>query len=336
MRLRLLSVLLLAGAATVVPKGVVFASPRINPSSGSGSIGIRLVPAAGASPSDSLAGTYVVARSAPGTSITRNLEIDNDTTASADVSVYPAAASIVRGSFAFAPDHDGNELSSWTSVTRSMLHLAADSQSLDKVTIKVPSTASAGQRYAVIWAEMSAAAPTAGGVELVNRVGIRMYLSIGSGGTPPSNFTIERLSAGRSATGEPLVVATVRNTGQSTLEIVGSLTLSKGPGGLSTGPFAVNTSTVLAPGISELATVQLNRELPRGPWRADLALTSGLIHRSTVVTITFPSDLGAARPPIKAGLPTLVPVVSALLVLLAITALALLVYRRRLLRLRVL
>lgn len=330
MPVRLIAALLLAGAAIVVPESSTFASTPSRPNTSSGSVGIRLVPVSGGSPDDSLASAYIVDRLAPGTSVSRSVEIDNDTPGNADVAVYPAAASIVSGSFAFAPSHSANELSSWTSVNHDLLRLAPGTESLDTLTIHVPNNASAGQRYGVIWAQVSAPPPTAGGVELVNRVGIRMYLSIGPGGSPQANFTIGSLTAKRSATGEPLVVATVRNSGQSTLDIRGNLTLSRGPGGLGAGPFVVKMSTVLAPGISEPATVQLNTALPRGPWRADLALTSGFIHRSTVATITFPSNVGAARAPIKVGFPTLVLIIIVLLVLLAIMALALLVSRRRL------
>jgi hypothetical protein len=161
-----------------------------------------------------------------------------------------------------------------------------------------------------------------------------MDLSIGPGGAPNSNFAIGPLSAQRSTTGNPLVVATVRNSGQSTLDISGNLTLSKGPGGLGAGPFAVKLSAVLAPGTSEPVSVQLNKELPRGPWQADLGLESGLLHRSAAATITFPRGLGVPKAPIAARFPSLFVIVIVLLVLLTIATLALLASRRRIGRLR--
>ena len=60
-------------------------------------------PSATTAPSNPLANTYIVDRLAPGATLTRSVEIDNDTRADVDVSVYPAAASVVRGSFVFAP-----------------------------------------------------------------------------------------------------------------------------------------------------------------------------------------------------------------------------------------
>jgi hypothetical protein len=330
---RLIAIVLSAFALSIVPESTAVAAPPSQASPGSGSIGIRLVAVPGASPDGSLASSYIVSRVAPGSSIVHSVEIDNTTRASADVSVYPAAASIVRGSFSFAPGHGANELSRWTSVNHGVLLLAPDSELLDTLRISVPTDSSPGERYAVLWAEVSESPPTAGGVELVNRVGIRIYLSVGPGGAPPSNFTVSALTAKRSSTDAPLVTATVRNTSQTMLDI-GSLMLSRGPGGLGAGPFPVTMPSILPPDDSELVTVPLNKELPLGPWHASLRLTSGLVHRSATATITFPHNVVAGRGPVGTKFPLLVPVVFGLLLLLAITALALLASRRRIVRMR--
>jgi hypothetical protein len=116
--------------------------------------------------------------------------------------------------------------------------------------------------------------------------------------------------------------------------ISGTLILSKGPGGLTTGPFAVKLSTVRAPGISEPVSVQLNRELLRGPWQAELGLTSGLIHRSAEATITFPRGVGSVSAPVARGFPSLLVVIIVLIVLLAITFLPFWISSRRMWRLR--
>jgi len=330
---RLVVLLLLAGTGAIVPLSSAFASPANSAATTTGSVGIRLVAVPGASLKDPLANSYVVDAMAPGTRLTRSVEIDNDTSASVAVAVYPAAASIVRGNFAFASGNSANELSGWTSLSHDVLRLAPGGEALDTLTINVPGSASSGERYAVVWAAVSAPPAAAGGITLVNRVGVRMYLSIGPGGAPASNFTIGSLTAERSATGKALVVANVHNSGQSTLDLSGSLTLSKGPGGLHTDPSTATLGTVLAPGVSEPVTVQLASELPRGPWRADLSLTSGLLQRSAVATITFPLNSRVAQAPKAAGFPTLILVVIALFALLAMTAVALLISRRRISRL---
>lgn len=294
MRGRLIAFTLLAGV--IVPVGSALAA-------GPGSIGIRLVNDPEVSRNDPLARSYIVDRVAPGTSIRRRVEIINTTGSTADVAIYPAAASLRRSRFGFAPGHSGNELSSWTSVSRGVLRLAPGRKTVATVTIDVPKEASSGERYAVIWAEVSQPAPDAGGVTLVNRVGVRMYVSIGPGGAPPSNFVIRSLAAKRSATGERLVVARVQNSGQRTLEISGNLTLSKGPGGLSAGPIPVKLGTALTPGESKRVNVRLDDQLPRGPWRAQMQLRSGSIQRVAMATITFPRISAAANAPIAKDAP---------------------------------
>jgi hypothetical protein len=201
------------------------------------------------------------------------------------------------------------------------MHMRPGANAFATVTIKVPKRASVGERYAVVWAEVSAPAPKAGGVTLVNRVGVRMYLSIGPGGAPPANFVIGSLTAQRSATGEPRVVATIHNSGKRTLDIGGSLTLSAGPGGLRAGPFPVKLGTALGPGSSETASVRLDKRLPIGPWRARLQLRSGFIQREATTTIEFPSVLGVASP--SSSRHPLLVIGTLLALLLAVAAVAL-------------
>jgi hypothetical protein len=329
---RLIALIALAGS--IIPVSGAFGATANRPAASPGTVGIRLVSLPGTTPNDLLARSYVVDRLAPGTTLARNVEIDNNTRGNVEVSVYPAAASISRGTFVLAPGHSENELSRWTSVSERVLLLAPGTKTFDTLTISVPASASSGEHYAVLWAEVSSSSAAAGGVTLVNRVGIRIYLSIGPGGRPASNFAIGPLTAERSTTGRSLVVATVHNSGQSALDVSGDLTLTKGPGGLSAGPFAATLGGVLAPGVSDRMAVELDSGLPRGPWRAHLGLTSGLIQRSADATITFPSSANGVKSPIAVGFPTLILVVIVLLILLAVATLGLLVYRRRTLRMR--
>jgi hypothetical protein len=289
---RLGAFLALAAVITVPASGALAAEPPAQTES-AGGIGVRLLsgPQVPAAP-------FIVERVAPGTTITRRVEISNSTSSTADVAVYTAAASLHRGAFAFGAGHSANELSSWASVGRDVLRMPAGSKTVETLTINVPRDASSGDRYAVLWAEVSAPAPAAGGVMLVNRVGVRMYVAIGPGGSPASSFVIGTLSAKRTAAGRPLVLAMVHNTGGSTLDISGNLTLSRGPGGLSAGPFPVELGAGLAPADSEPMTVRLHKGLPRGPWLAEIRLSSGLLRRRVEATITFPS--AAAPPPTSA------------------------------------
>lgn len=319
MRIRLIALSVLAGI--VVPASSALAA-------GVGGIGIRLVDVPADSRDDPFARSYVVDRLAPGTSIRRRIEITNSTRSIASVAVYPAAAGLSRGRFAFAPGRRRNELSNWTSVSRGVLRLPRGTKALTTLTIDAPEDASPGERYAVIWAEVSAPAPAPGGVTLVNRVGVRMYISIGPGGTSPSSFAIGSLTAERSETGEPLVVAIVHNTSRRTLDIRGNLTLADGPGGLRAGPFPIQPASALTPGESESVIVRLDRRLPRGPWRAEIRLRSRLTERTAVATITFPALGGAAKPTVRV-VPTGSSNLIFLLVLLAVAAAVLLLSRRR-------
>jgi hypothetical protein len=311
---RLITVSLLAGILISAGGGLA---------AGSGTIGIRLIDVTAHAGDNPLARVYIVDRLAPGTTIHRRVEISNTTGSVADVQVYPGAATLRHGRFAFAPGHTQNELSSWTSVSRDVLRLPAGTKAFETVTIRVPRQASSGEHSAVIWAQVSSPPPTAGGVTLVNRVGIRMYISIGPDGAHPSNFAIGAPTAKRTTTGAPLVVAEVHNSGRRTLEISGSLTLSNGPGGLGAGPFPVKLGPALAPGASEPATVRLDTRLPRGPWRVHIRLRSGVTQRAVAATITFPR---AVPPP---GSRHLIPVAAGLLVLLMGAAFALVLVKRR-------
>jgi len=310
--LRLIALPLLAGL--ILPAGALAA--------GSGGIGVRLVALPGATP-DPLARSYIVDRLSPGTTLHRTIEIRNGTASPAQVAVYVAGADLQRGAFQFASGRTRNELSSWASVSRSILSLPAGAETAETVSVDVPKMASSGERYAVVWAEVSAPAPAGGGVTLVNRVGVRMYLSIGPGGAAHASFVIGSPTAQRSGSGEPLVVANVRNTGKRTLSIGGTLMLSDGPGGLQEGPIPVKLAAPLAPGMSAPATVALDGSLPRGPWRAELQLNSGFIARSAVAAITFP-DVVPVTPPGSDGR---IVFVFLLLALLAAVALVILIVR---------
>jgi hypothetical protein len=324
-RCRLTVVFLLAGI--VAPASSALAASPQRPTSSSSGIGIRLVGVAADAGNGPLANSYIVDRLAPATSNRRRIEITNNTATTADIAVYPAAAALRRGTFGFASGHSRNELSGWTSVTRRVLRLPPGVRTFETVTINVPKGATRGEHYAVIWAEVSAAAPAGGGITLVNRVGVRMYISIGPGGAAPANFAIASLAAERAATGEPLVVARIRNSGRRTLDISGTLALSRGPGGLRAGPFHVAPATALAPGDSERVTVVLDKRLPRGPWHAHMALRSGPIERTAVATLKFPRHIAIAKP--AGSSRRLILGVMIILVSLAVVAFALLLSRRR-------
>ena len=122
-----------------------------------------------------------------------------------------------------------------------------------------------------MWSGPKPAPPPAagGGIIQVSRVGIRLYLSVGPGGAPAADFTIDSLTAQRSPDGRPMVLATVRNTGGRALDMNGTLELLDGPRVGSardrSRPLSVRR---LAIGDTEPVTIILDDELPAGPWDA--------------------------------------------------------------------
>jgi len=295
-------------------------------------LGIRLVDAPTSLANDPRAHAYIIDGLAPGAVIDRRVQVVNGTAETARVSMYAAAASISHGSFTGARGHTQNEVSSWTTTRPRSLSLAPQARAFVHVTVHVPSDASPGERYGVVWAEVTTPPLAGSGVTQVSRIGIRLYLSIGPGGPPASDLAITSMTAIRDAHGNPMVRATIHNTGGRALDLSGSLSLSDGPSGLSTGPFPIRLGTTLGIGQTEPVYVTLDRQVPDGPWLATLTARSGLLKRTARATLTFPSGPGAGAAITARPLPNQRPWVlwgvitlSALLLLVAL----LYVLRRR-------
>lgn len=262
---------------------------------GPGGIGVRLLDAPAASVDDPRARLYIIDHLAPGSVIERRIEVTNTTSAPAAIRLYAAGASISDGTFVGDAGDSPNELSTWNTVQPGTLDLDAGAHANVTVTITLPRDAAPGERYAVLWAEVRSGTAAPGGIEQINRVGIRQYLSVGPGGPPASDFTIDSLTASRSADGTPLVLATVHNTGGRALDMTGELELLDGPGGLHAGPFPASLGSSLAIGDSGQVAIPLDAQVPDGPWHAVITLRSGLLERSAQTTLTFPRA-GSATP----------------------------------------
>jgi len=310
----------LAALAAIVVLAVPAGAATGASSTPTGSIGLRLLDAAVGG--DPRARLYIVDHLAPGTIIHRRVEVANTSDATAHVVLYPAAATIDEGSFVGAEGRTRNELSIWTAVSPRSADLPAGGRATATVTIKVPADAPPGEQYGVVWAEIRSDPKGSEGVAQVNRVGIRIYLSVGPGGAPATNFVIEALTAARSTDGRPTVLATVHNTGGRALDMNGALRLHDGPSGLTAGPFPAALGTTLAVGDEGSVTILLDKELPAGPWDAQITLKSGLLKRTARARITFP-EVGLAAPviaePEGRGWPYFI-VVTGLLLFLALAA----------------
>jgi hypothetical protein len=309
------------------PAGAAIATPRA-PSSGG--IGMRLLDAPENAGNDPRARLYIVDHLAPGTVIHRRIEVSNSTASTAHITLYPSAATIERGSFIGAAADTPNDLSSWTSVDPSAADVPAGGRATATVTIDVPHDAAPGEQYGAVWAEVRSAPVSEGGIIQASRVGIRIYLSVGPGGAPAADFTIDSLTAERSPDGLPMVLATVTNTGGRALDMNGTLQLLAGPSGLSAGPFPASLGTTLAIGDTEAVTIALDEKLPAGPWDARITLRSGLVERTARAIITFPAS-GASLSVITSSVQParLYAIAASLIILLLVGIATLLVLLKR-------
>ncbi|GAB2932067.1 hypothetical protein GCM10027280_19720 [Micromonospora polyrhachis] len=250
-------------------------------------IGIKLMEAPADRRDDSRAQRYIIDHLAPGTTIRRQVEISNRTDKRKRIQLYAAAADVQGEQFRFGEGRTANELSSWTSLSQPEVTLEPGQNQAVTTTIAVPPTASAGERYAVVWAS-AASDPKPNAVAKVHRVGIRVYLDVGPGGEPASGFDIEEFTTSRAADGRPSLTVKVTNTGGRALDLSGTLWLTDEPGEIRAGPFPVVEGTTLAPEQTGKVTVALPSRLDNGPWKAELTLTSGVVRRTATMVVTFP------------------------------------------------
>jgi hypothetical protein len=322
--------LCIAGPAQAAPSTSASAQSAVEPDS----VGIRLLDIPVDEAGDPRARQYIVDNLSPGTVIHRRVEVANQTAGPLQVSLYPDAATIANGAFTGADGAAANALTSWTTLSQGSLSIPANSTAPDTVTIDIPADAAPGEQYGIVWAQVGG--PANGNVTLVNRTGIRMYLSVGGANPPASSFTVDTVTAQRNAAGQPTVLAQVHNTGGRALDMSGTVSLAKVSGSLKAGPYAVQLGTTLAPGQSEPVLAAIADQLDNGPWDATIELQSGTIHESFTARITFPDGPGtspaaAAHPAHGAGHRVLIIIVAIVAVLIAVGALGLLLYvlRRR-------
>lgn len=329
---RVVAALTLALAAPLLP--VLPVPPAHADGTANTGIGIRLLDAPADRRNDPRARVYIVDHVSPGATFSRKVEVDNDTQAAVDLALYAVGSEIAKGSFTPYTGRTPDELSTWMTVEPATVHLAPGAKATAVVRLVVPADAAPGERYAAVMAEKSGR--SAAGIAINDRVGIRTYLDVGTGGEPASDFTVDALTPARDAAGRPVVKATVHNTGGRALDMSGTLTLSSGPGGLSAGPFPAELGTTLGIGQSSPVTVILDKALPPGPWKARIDLKSGLLERAAEATITFPQAAATSSPPVTAkAVPltkdfnVLVPIAVGLIVLVLAGLLWLLWRRRR-------
>jgi hypothetical protein len=281
---------LLAGAL-VAPASRVSAQEPPPASDGAG-LGIRLLEAPVSERDDPRARIYVIDHVRAGTTVTRRIGVTNDTPNAMHTKLYVAPAAIDDGAFIVGAPDDPGELGEWATMSPADAELSPRQSTEVTLSIAVPAGTEDGEYYGGAVAE---APPRGTGVQVAPRVAIRIYLSVGSGSTPRSDFEISTLTAERAGDGTPTVTASVTNTGARALDMSGELKLADGPGGVSAGPFAAVLGTTLGIGDTEPVRVVLDKDIPSGPWHATLTLRSGKIEHTVTATISFPEAGGRAR-----------------------------------------
>ena len=327
MRRVLLTALAVAGAFAPATGALAQTSPQPL-------IGIRLLQAPVDLKNDPRSRIYIIDHVAAGTTLSRPIAVSSTSDSPVRVQLYSGPAAINGGSFNAEPVGQTSDLTTWITVTPDVVVIPPHGQVTATATISVPTNASPGERYGVVWAQPPANAGS-GGIAVVNRVGIRVYLSVGGGPSPPIDFTINSLTAGRDPSGTPYVTASVHNTGGRALDLSGSLNLNNGPGGTSAGPFPAKLGTTLGLGQTEPVTVPLGRDIPSGPWSAVITLSSDQITHQATATVSFPAGAATTSAPVRAvtvrhrTASFLLITVVALILVLALALLVLLIWRRR-------
>ena len=240
---------------------------------------------------------YIIDYLPTGTVIHRRILILNQEPRTAHFTVYPDAAQIRREYFTGDAGSTRSELTRWIRVQHPKVTLRPGASVMDTITVKVPRGATRGEHYGVIWVQQTAhVRVTQGfGINDVAGVGIRVYLAVGRGGAPPTNFTIASVSGHRSARGRPSIGVHVENTGGRAVDLNGTVWLADGPGGSSVGPFRAQQIITLAPGQSGTLTFAPPKTMPSGPWKARVTLVSGLTTRTATASVQF-APLVASHP----------------------------------------
>lgn len=275
--------------ALLVLAGALWAPASVAPAQeqdpAPGSVGIRLLEAPVSARDDPRALVYIVDHVEAGTTFSRGIEVENTTDSDLSVNLYVVPAKIAGGEFTPGERDQAGEVAEWASVSPGRATIPSRAAAQARVEIAVPDDAEDGEYYGAALAEVTVEGAE---INVVNRVGIRIYLSVGDGDAPKSDFEISTLTSSRREDGTPVVSASVTNTGGRALDMSGDLVLDHGPAGLSAGPFPATLGTTLGIGDTQPVEVVLNKELPAGPWDATLTLRSGELEKTVTATILFP------------------------------------------------
>jgi hypothetical protein len=168
--------------------------------------------------------SYVVRTVAPGTGFDDRLEARNLTDGPLDLVVEPVDAAVTPDG-SFAPGTTTTAEGGWLRVTPDRVRVPARGSVRVALRVDVPADAAPGDHIAAVVVR-KADAPNGSGVQLVNRVGVRVYLTV----TPPAAPGPKRAFELRALrwTGDRNFEADVANVGDLLVEPLGTLTIARG------------------------------------------------------------------------------------------------------------
>ncbi len=217
---------------------------------------------------------YVVRTVRPGEVFDDRLEALNLTNRPLDLSVEPVDATITADG-SFAPGATRSAEGGWVSVTPDRVRVPPRGRAPVGVRVQVPPDAEPGDHIAAVVVQHADPPRGEGNVTVVQRVGVRFYLTI----TNPDGSAGRRSFELRSLrwTGKPKArtfEAEIANTGNLLVEPTGSMTVSRGD--LRTSADLPVLGTV-PPGVSRNLRISLPGTLDEGTYQArvDLRLVQG-------------------------------------------------------------
>lgn len=265
--------------------------------------------------------SYVVRTVRPGVELTDRLEAVNLTGAPLDLSLA-AVDSVVGPDGSFAPGTERTAEGAWLEVTPAQVRIPARGTAPVELRIRVPADAAPGDHIATVVAQ-KAGAPSGGGVQFVQRVGVRVYLTVErrQGGVGARSFELRALrwvGAPKARAFEAEVV----NNGDLLVEPLGTLTLRRGDLGADTDVPVLGT---VPAGEARALRLTVPGELEPGRYEAHLRLrdVQGGPEQEQRVSFT----VGKESPDDDAGFPFAAALIAALC--LAAAVLILLRFWRR-------
>lgn len=241
--------------------------------------------------------SYIVKAVAPGAELADRVLAVNLTDKPLDLEVAPADASITPEGV-FAPGTTATAVGSWITATPGQVRVPPHGTVPVDVRIRVPADAAAGDHIAAVVARKAGEPSGSGNVRVVQRVGVRVYLTV-----QPTDESSRRGALGRQFEFRSLrwagdaFEAEVANTGDLLVEPLGTVDVRRGGLGATAEVPVLGT---VPPGESRTFRVSPPADLEPGTYDGTvrLHLVQGGDDQARTVTFTLDGPLHTGRPPV--------------------------------------